>query len=93
MTDESRLSPIGLTAIEGAGKHHKDQFDDQAVVIDYTNWKNERRIRHIRPLSLRFGSSEWHEGAQWLLRGVEIEVGSTRDFAMKDIHSWKPAPR
>lgn len=70
-------------------------MDQQAeiVMIDYTNYRGERGMRRIRPLSMRFESSEYHEGEQWLLRAVDIEKGATRDFAMKDIHSWRPVAR
>jgi predicted DNA-binding transcriptional regulator YafY len=60
------------------------------VIIDYTNWRGERAMRHIRPLTIRFESSEWHPDEQWLLRAVDLEKGATRDFAMKDIRSWRP---
>lgn len=61
----------------------------EEVVIDYTNWRGERAMRRIRPLTIRFENTEWHQEAQWLLRAVDIARGATRDFAMRDIHSWK----
>ncbi len=63
----------------------------EEVLIDYTNYRGERAVRRIRPLTVRFENSEWHPETQWLLRAVDIEKGATRDFAMKDIHSWEPA--
>lgn len=65
----------------------------EEVLIDYTNYRGERGVRRIRPLSVRFENNEWHHDTQWLLRAVDIEKGATRDFAMKDIHSWRPAQR
>ena len=60
----------------------------QEVIIDYTNFRGERALRRIRPLTVRFEAIEWHEEVQWLLRAVDVERGATRDFAMADIHSW-----
>ena len=58
-----------------------------AVVIDYTNWRGERRRRSIIPRRLYWGSSNWHPRAQWLLEAID-EDGSIKAFAMKDIHEW-----
>ena len=60
----------------------------EEVIIDYTNFRGERALRRIRPLSIRFEATEWHEDVQWLMRAVDVERGATRDFAIKDIHSW-----
>lgn len=60
----------------------------EEILIDYTNWRGERAIRRVRPLTIRFENTEWHPETQWLMRAVDIERGATRDFAMKDIHSW-----
>ena len=62
----------------------------EEVLIDYTNYRGERAVRRIRPLTVRFENNEWHPETQWLLLAVDIEKGATRDFAVKDIHSWKP---
>jgi hypothetical protein len=58
--------------------------------IDYTNYEGSRRVRSIRPLEVWFGVSPFHTGAQWFLRGYDLERCALRDFAMKDIHSMNP---
>jgi predicted DNA-binding transcriptional regulator YafY len=63
---------------------------DEAVEVDYTNWKGERRMRRIRPNGLHFGSVEWHPEPQWLLHALDLDSGKNRYFAMQNIHSWKP---
>lgn len=55
--------------------------------IDYTNHRGERAWREIRPLAVRFGSSEWHPAQQYLLGAWDVEKGAERTFAMKDIHA------
>ena len=49
------------------------------VIIDYTNWKGERRERRITPLSVQFENSEWHPETQWILEAVDEERGVIRD--------------
>jgi predicted DNA-binding transcriptional regulator YafY len=63
----------------------------KTVVIDYTNWRGDRREREIRPLSsgLQFTKNQWHPDPQWLLQAVDVESGSVRTFAMRNIHSWR----
>lgn len=60
------------------------------VVIDYTNWKGERRLRRIVPQSIVFGSTEWHPEVQWLLEAEDVEKKETRSFALNSIHAWNP---
>lgn len=60
----------------------------QHVIIDYTNWRGERGLRRIIPLSIQFENSEWHPDTQWILYAVDIDRGASREFAMASIHSW-----
>lgn len=64
------------------------------VVIDYTNWRGERRERLIEPLyRIEFENSEWHPETQWVLYAIDREKGRNviRDFALASIHSWRAA--
>lgn len=69
----------------------------QDIVIDYTNHRGERRERTVRPdrylgmAALFFGATEHHPGEQWVLHAWDYEKQAWRTFAMKDIHSWRPA--
>lgn len=60
------------------------------VRITYTNWKSETSDRTIKPISLYFGSTEYHPEEQWLLDAYDYEKQDFRQFAMKDIREWKP---
>ena len=64
----------------------------QIVEIDYVNWRGERSIRRILPMTLHFAANKWHPEPQWLLNAEDLGKRETRDFAMKDVHSWKPCP-
>jgi predicted DNA-binding transcriptional regulator YafY len=64
--------------------------ESRHVVIDYTNYRGERSLRTILPLSLFFGDNEWHPDPQWLLSAFDVEKQQGRVFALKDIHTWTP---
>lgn len=63
---------------------------EKCVSIVYTNYRGETATRTIVPESVYFGSTDWHPEKQWLLRAYDVEKQAYRDFAMKDIASWKP---
>lgn len=60
------------------------------VVIDYTNYRGERRLRAILPLGIMYDSNEWHPEAQWMLTALDVEKEEVRTFAMANIHGWHP---
>lgn len=62
------------------------------VEIDYTNYRGERAIRRIKPGSIGFTTSPWHPEPQWILFAWDVEKQAHRQFAMKDIHAWRPLP-
>lgn len=57
------------------------------VALDYTNWKGERSQRRVVPIRIYFGSTEYHTEEQFLLEALDIDKGTNRTFAMKDIHN------
>ena len=61
---------------------------NQAVTIVYTNYKGVTAIRHIIPISIFFGHTDWHKEDQWILTAYDIDKEAERGFAMKDIKSW-----
>jgi predicted DNA-binding transcriptional regulator YafY len=63
--------------------------ENKIVKILYTNYKGETGWRNIIPTRVRFASSEWHPGEQWLLDALDVDKNAERSFAMKDIKEWK----
>lgn len=66
------------------------------VEIDYTNWRGERRKRHIRPIEIKFEATKWHPQPQWILYAIDVNdtlSDNVKGFALKDVHSWKPTWR
>lgn len=56
----------------------------QAIRFRYTNWRGETGMRHVTPISLRFGTSEYHSEPQWLLRAFDHDRQAEREFALTD---------
>ncbi|RCK07861.1 hypothetical protein TH5_02290 [Thalassospira xianhensis MCCC 1A02616] len=63
------------------------RFDaGQEVEFTYRNWRGKTARRRVLVKALWFGTSEWHKGDQWFLRGEDLErPGTVRDFALSDI--------
>jgi predicted DNA-binding transcriptional regulator YafY len=62
------------------------------AVIDYTNWRGERRQRRIKPVRFYFGEVSWHPGPQWLVDAIDLDrTGDDRlrTFALSGIHGWR----
>ena len=62
--------------------------EKDVIKIIYTNYRGEKDERIIKPISIWFGSTEWHPDEQWLLHAYDLEKNAERDFAMKDIERW-----
>jgi predicted DNA-binding transcriptional regulator YafY len=60
----------------------------KSIKILYKNWKNETSIRHIQPIQIWYGSTEWHKEDQWLMKALDLDKDEERDFALKDIIEW-----
>ncbi len=60
------------------------------VYVDYTNWRGERKIRKIQPISLEFTSNQFHPEPQWLIQALDIDSTKVKWFSMKNIHNWTP---
>lgn len=65
------------------------------VYLDYTNYRGERSERLVTPIGIEFMASAFHKGPdgvpvmEWILKAYDHGKGKTREFAMKDIHSFK----
>lgn len=66
-----------------------DTSDALPARILYTNYRHETAWRHIQPLRIWHGSTEWHKQQQWFLKAIDTERGIERDFAMADIKEWQ----
>ncbi len=63
--------------------------DLKNVKIVYTNWRGEKSERHIVPIKIWFGNTDWHAKEQWLLKAFDVDKQAERDFSLIDIHEWQ----
>jgi hypothetical protein len=64
---------------------------NQDVLIDYTNWKGDRRMRRIRPIGIAYCANRWHPKAQWMIEALDLEDPAPKQvkfFPLASIHSW-----
>jgi predicted DNA-binding transcriptional regulator YafY len=64
-------------------------IDNREVWIDYTNYKGERKWRHIIPRGIMFCTSDWHPDLQWVIYATDLDKDQPREFALKDIRAWR----
>ena len=60
------------------------------IKILYTNWRNETAERTIIPLSIWYGSTEWHTDDQWFLKAMDVAKQKERDFAVLGVQNFQP---
>lgn len=63
----------------------------QAVRIVYTNHRGTKAARVIRPIAMRFGSTQWHPKRQWLMQAWDYGKEAERTFALCDVSEWEDA--
>jgi hypothetical protein len=54
----------------------------EPIPVNYVNWKGSERVRQIVPISVRFGSTEFHPVPQWLLKALDPEDNQEKEFAL-----------
>lgn len=57
----------------------------QVLKFIYTNYKGETSERHVSPLRLYEGSTQYHRDIQWLLQAMDLDKNENRNFAVRDI--------
>lgn len=76
----SRLSPAPDATVSGP------PYIEIPLTFQYKNHRGEVAARVVFPISVRFGTTEWHPEAQWLLRAFDRDKQAEREFAMRDIN-------
>lgn len=55
--------------------------------LDYTNYKGERRLRDVAPISLTYQRNNPYHGDAWILEAYDIEKRRVRSFDIQCIHN------
>lgn len=58
------------------------------IKVEYTNYRGERGIRTIVPISFYFGTTEYHPQEQWLVKLWDVDRQAERIYALKEISRW-----
>lgn len=58
------------------------------VIIDYLNWKGERRLRKITPIRIFYGKTPYHPQEGWMMDAWDEEKQAMRTFSMACIYKW-----
>ena len=62
----------------------KAAMSGETLYMTYKNWKGKTARREIRPVSLRFGTTDWHLVPGWLLLAWDVDKAAVREFALAD---------
>ena len=57
----------------------------QQTQFEYINYKGIKSTRNVIPMSLYFGSTEFHPENQWLVVAYDLDRQRERTFALNDI--------
>lgn len=55
------------------------------IAFGYTNWRGKTSQRRAIPISVRYGSSDYHKEDQWLMLALDLDKDEEREFAMRDM--------
>jgi hypothetical protein len=67
----------------------------ECIDFDYVNFRGNSSYRRVQVEGIVFGSNEWHEDRQWLMKGFDLDKRETRYFAMVDmtnVRKYEPEP-
>lgn len=54
----------------------------QSLRFRYVNHRGETSVRDVRPVMLRWGTSDYYTTPQWLLKALDHSKGAFREFAL-----------
>ena len=56
--------------------------DVEAIKMDYKNHRGEIKERHLQPLCIYWGKTEYYPDYQWIMKAYDLEKKEERDFAL-----------
>jgi predicted DNA-binding transcriptional regulator YafY len=63
-------------------------MENKTIRFIYKNWRCETTERHVLPIEIWFGSTDFHTTPQWLMKAIDQDKQEERDFAIEDIISF-----
>ncbi len=81
MDNNNRQTPVLLPGMTEKGARNP-------IKIEYTNYRGEKGVRTIVPISFFFGTTEYHPQEQWLIKLWDVDRQAERIYALKEISRW-----
>jgi NTP pyrophosphatase (non-canonical NTP hydrolase) len=86
-----QISAVAVAMIESDERQNGNIGQvEEPLTFTYKNSKDEVSTRTVRPITLWYGSTKFHQENQWFLRALDLEKNEERDFAFSDIVNTKP---
>jgi hypothetical protein len=54
----------------------------QALRFRYTNYRGVTSVREVRPVYVRWGTSDYYPEPGWLMKALDFDRGEFREFSM-----------
>jgi hypothetical protein len=90
--DELDDAAAALESVQTAQPRGEQVNVGAPVHFEYTNHRGRTATRSVLPLSIFFGTTEWHPDLQWFLRALDIDKHEHRCFPLTAILSPGSAP-
>ena len=72
-----------ITALARVAELAQDEAKaHQVLTFSYTNWRGQFETRHVRPLTIRWGTSDWYTEPGWLLSCWDLDRNDIREFSL-----------
>lgn len=68
----------------------------QTLRFSYRNYRGVTSVREVRPVCLRWGTSDYYVEPQWLMKALDFDRGEFREFAVRNMDCEdmdRPAPK
>jgi hypothetical protein len=79
--DQNKQTPFMLQGMTEKGLKNP-------IKVEYTNYRGEKGVRTIVPLSFFFGTTEYHPKEQWLIKLWDVDRQAERIYALQEITRW-----
>ena len=73
--------------------NQSEALHHQELTFTYANWRGEVGTRRVRPLTVRWGTSDWYKTPQWLLLCWDLDKDDMREFALANMCDIKQQDR
>lgn len=64
------------------------QINKEPLIVVYTNWRSETSQRKLLPMSVWYGTTEYHKTPQWFMKAKDVNKDVVRDFAILDFDKF-----